>query len=90
MAKQCLLLVNCSKLGDVKKRKKSLFTPLRRIWRDEVRLHLFLTSATFDGKRSATRPGHFTLGGKRGGTHYTGGWVGPTARLDVFGKKKNL
>jgi len=30
----------------VKKRKKSLSTPLRRIWRDEVQLHTFLTSGT--------------------------------------------
>jgi hypothetical protein len=46
MAKKCLLLVNCSKLGNVKKREKSLSTPLRRIWKDEVQLHAFLTLAT--------------------------------------------
>jgi len=88
MAKICLLLVNCPKLGNMKKRKKSLFTPLRRIWREEVQLHSFLTSATCEGKRLATRHGRFTPGGKRGDTHYTGGWVGPTARLDFLERRK--
>jgi len=129
MAKKCLLPVNCSQLSSVKKRKKSLSTPLRRKWRDEVHLHSFLTSATVnkaltffyaelcktgfvardacrvdrnwgaiippavihssvEGKRSATRPGRFTAGGNRGGARCTGGSVGPTVRLDVFGKKK--
>jgi hypothetical protein len=49
----------------------------------EVQTHIFLTSALVGGESSASRPGRFTHGERAPGTHYTGGWVGPRAGLDM-------
>jgi len=47
----------------------------------EIQLHAFLTSALDGGEWSASRPGHFTPGETAPGTHWLGGWVGPTVDL---------
>jgi hypothetical protein len=39
---------------------------------------------------SASRSGRFTPGGRAAGSHWTGGWVGPTAGLDDMEKSKFL
>jgi hypothetical protein len=38
---------------------------------------------------SASRPGRFNLGQRARDTHWRGGWVGPTAGLDVVKKRSN-
>jgi hypothetical protein len=44
----------------------------------------FSTLALDGGEWSASRPGRaFTPGERTPGTHWTGGWVGPTAGLDT-------
>jgi hypothetical protein len=52
--------------------------------------HVFLTSALVGGEWSASHPGRFTLEGRAPGTHWIGGWVGPTASLDDVEKGKFL
>jgi hypothetical protein len=47
-----------------------------------------LTSATDGGEWSASRPGHFTPGGRTPCTHWTEGWVGPRNGLDTVSKRK--
>jgi hypothetical protein len=47
-----------------------------------------LTSALDEGELSALRPGHFTPSERAPGTHWIGGWVGPTAVLDAAVKRK--
>jgi hypothetical protein len=46
-----------------------------------------LTSALDGGVWSASRPGRFTPRARFPGTHWIGGWVGPTAVLDVVVKR---
>jgi hypothetical protein len=49
----------------------------------DVYIHVFLTSALTEGKRSASRSGRFTPGKEPPtGTHWIGGWVDPTAGLN--------
>jgi hypothetical protein len=48
----------------------------------DVEIHIFLTSALVGGEWSASRPGRFTPGERAPGTHWIGGWVGPSAGLD--------
>jgi len=50
-------------------------------------VHLFLTSACGGDEWLTSRPGRFTPG-KNTGTHWIGGWMDPTASLDVL--EKNL
>jgi hypothetical protein len=45
----------------------------------DVQIHVFLTLVLVAGE---WRPGCFTLGEKDPGTHWIGGWEGPTAGLD--------
>jgi len=40
------------------------------------------------GERSASHPGHFTPRERAPGNHWTGGWVGPRAGLDMVVKRK--
>jgi len=42
------------------------------------------------GQLSASRPGHFTPRERAPGTHWIGGWVGPSAGLDAVVNWKNL
>jgi hypothetical protein len=46
-----------------------------------------LTSALDGGEWSASRPGRFTRQGKRSGTHWIGGWVGPRTVLNAVKRK---
>jgi hypothetical protein len=49
----------------------------------EVQIHALLT-LELDGREwSVSRPGRFTLGKGTPETHWTGGWLDPTASLDV-------
>jgi hypothetical protein len=54
----------------------------------EVQLHIFLTSALYGGEWSVSRPGRFKPGGRSSDVYWIGGWVGPTAGLDVVEKRK--
>jgi len=47
-----------------------------------------LTSALDGGECSASRPGRFTPREKTAGSHWIGGWVGPSAVLDAVVKTK--
>jgi len=58
------------------------------VWEVEVELHAFLTLVLDGGKWSASCPGHFTPEERAPGTHWIGGWVGPTANLDTVAKGK--
>jgi hypothetical protein len=49
-----------------------------------------MTSALVGGELSALRPGRFTPGNIALGTHWIGGWVGPSAGLDDVEKRKFL
>ena len=51
----------------------------------KVQFHSFLTLALDGGEWSASRPGLLTA---RKSTHWTGGWVRPSASLDVSEKRK--
>jgi len=42
-----------------------------------------MTAALEGGEGSAARPGRTLYPQERHGTHFTGGWVGPRAGLDV-------
>jgi hypothetical protein len=48
-----------------------------------------LTSELDGGEWSALRPGRFTPGGRARGTHWIGGWVGPTAVLSAVNNTNN-
>jgi hypothetical protein len=48
----------------------------------DVQTHVFSTSALVGGEWSASRPCRFTPWERAPGTHWIGGWVGPTASLD--------
>jgi hypothetical protein len=50
----------------------------------------FSTSALYKGEWSASRPGRFTAEEIAPGTHWIGGWVGPTAALDFVEETKIL
>jgi hypothetical protein len=52
----------------------------------DVYIHVFLTSALVEGEWSASRSVRF-IPGKASGTHWIGGWVGPTAGLDDMESK---
>jgi len=54
----------------------------------EVYHHAFLTSALERSEWSASRPGYFTPRERAPGTHWIGGWVGPSASLDAMEKRK--
>ena len=69
------------KTNDLDNKKKGKFHP--RIGDENPELTLSLTSA-LDGC-STLGPDRFTLR-RRPGTHCTGGWVGPKAGLDGYGK----
>jgi hypothetical protein len=58
--------------------------------RVDVEIYIFLTSALAGGERSASRPSHITHRERATGTHWTGGWVGPRARLDDVKNRKFL
>jgi hypothetical protein len=45
----------------------------------------FLTWAVDGGEWSTSHPGNFNPGERAPGTHWIGGWVGPTASLDALG-----
>jgi hypothetical protein len=55
----------------------------------DVYIHIFLTSALVEGEWSASRPGRFTQG-MSPDIHWIGGWVGPSAGLDVVEKREFL
>jgi hypothetical protein len=52
-------------------------------WGIEVELHAFLTSAPDGGEWSVSCLGCFTSGERAPSTHWTGGWAGPRADLNV-------
>jgi hypothetical protein len=47
----------------------------------DVETNIFLTTALV-AQWSASRPGRFTSGETAPGTHWIGGWVGPSADLE--------
>jgi hypothetical protein len=49
----------------------------------------FLTSALDGGELSVSCPGRVAPGEIAPGTHWTGGWVGPGAGLEVPEKRKS-
>jgi hypothetical protein len=51
-------------------------------------IHIFLTGAVVGSERSASHPGALIPGAP--GTHWIGGWVGPTAGLDDMEKGQFL
>jgi hypothetical protein len=51
---------------------------------------LLLTSALDGGEWSASCPARFTPEDGAAGTHWIGGWVGPSAGLDAVEKRKIL
>jgi hypothetical protein len=55
---------------------------MKAYWGVNIQIHIFLTSALDGGEWSASRPFRFTPGKRAPGTHWIGGWVGPTAGLD--------
>jgi hypothetical protein len=55
-----------------------------------VYIHAFSTSALDGGEWSASRTGHFTPMEKPPGTHWIGGWVGPSAGLDIAVVKRKI
>jgi hypothetical protein len=55
-------------------------------WGMEVQLHAFLISAV---QQSPLIPQKLYLQGKSPLYHWTGGWVGPKASLDMVVKRKN-
>jgi hypothetical protein len=54
----------------------------------KVYLHTLLTSALDGGEWSASRRGRFTPRRRVPGSHWIGGWVGPSAGLDAVVKRK--
>jgi hypothetical protein len=68
----------------VKTKMKSLLaTQRRRVGEADVQFHSFLTSATDESEWSTSRVGRFNPAKKKKpGTHWIGGWIGPTASLD--------
>ena len=52
----------------------------------KVQHHLFLTLALYGGEQSSSCLDWFTLAKGALATHWTEGWVGPTASLDVLEK----
>jgi hypothetical protein len=57
----------------------------------DVYLHSFLTLALDGREWSLSDPGHITPMQRKGPyTHWMGGWVGPRAGVDGFGKGKSL
>jgi hypothetical protein len=61
---------------------------MKAYWGVEVKLHSFFDLGTRWGEWSASRPGRFTPRERAPGTHWIGGWVGPTAVLDAVVKRK--
>jgi hypothetical protein len=60
------------------------------IWRVDVYIHIFLTSALVGSEWSISHPCRFTPEERAPGTRWIGGWVGPTAGLDDVEKRKFL
>jgi len=58
------------------------------IGRVVVQFHAFLTWALDGGEWLGSHPCLFTPRERPPGTHWTGGWVGPTAGLDVVVRKR--
>jgi hypothetical protein len=56
----------------------------------DIYIHVLLTSALVGGEWSASRPGRFPPGGRASGTHWIGGWVGPSTGLDDVEMRKFL
>jgi hypothetical protein len=56
----------------------------------DVQIQVFVTSARVAGEWSASCLGHFTLMKRAPGTHWIGGWVGPTTSLDDMKGRKIL
>jgi hypothetical protein len=52
----------------------------------DIYTHVFLTSALVGGEWSASRPNRLTPGERTPGTHWIGGWVGPSAGQDDMQK----
>jgi hypothetical protein len=61
---------------------------MKAYWGSGGVVPLSLTSALQGGEWSASRPGRFTPRERDPGTHWIGGWVGPTAVLDAVVKRK--
>jgi hypothetical protein len=71
--------------------KHSRYMPWRRLGERLYSSYSFSTSALDGGEWLASRPGHaFTPGEKIPGTHWTGGWVGPRAGLNIEATRKIL
>jgi hypothetical protein len=56
----------------------------------DVYIYVFLISALVGGEWSASRPILLTPGERAPGTHWIGGWVGPSTDLDDVKKRKFL
>jgi hypothetical protein len=57
---------------------------------EDVRIHIFLTSALAGDEWSASGSGRFTPGERDPGSQWVGGWVDPRAGLDDVEKRKFL
>jgi hypothetical protein len=56
----------------------------------DVQIHIFLISALVASECSALYPGRFIPGERAPGTHWVGGWVGPSTGLNDVVKIKFL
>jgi hypothetical protein len=61
---------------------------MKAYWGSEGIVPHILTSALDEGEWSASHPRCFTPRESVPGTHWTGGWVGPSAILDTAVKRK--
>jgi len=76
----------------MKKKKRSIHCltthhAMKTYWGAQAELHS-LTSALYGGEWSASLPSRFTPADRAPGTHWSGGWVGPTAGVDAVVKTK--
>jgi hypothetical protein len=63
---------------------------MKAYWGLDMQIHIFLTSASVGDEWSASRPGRFIRGERAAGTHWIGGWVGPSVGLDDLEKRQFL
>jgi hypothetical protein len=59
-------------------------TSRHEVWKSGA---TFVTSALDEGEWTASRPRRFRPGERAPGTHWIGGWVGPTVDLDAVTRK---
>jgi len=60
---------------------------MKTYWGVEVQHHAFLNLALEGGEWLASCPSHFTPRERPPSTYWIGGWMGPSANLDLAEKK---